>query len=150
MERYYKKFTGIVERIMSRWGYTSIDGRIYATLLLSDKPLTISDLHKAINLSRSSISTSLARLTRDYLVDVRKKGKIKLFTAISGFLEKFLEQPKELLDKEIKPLEDLIQVIIKRSNSKEYKIKLQEIFSDLESLNCILSKIIKLEKKSKC
>ena len=132
---------------MRRWGYTHTDGRVYAILLLSEEPLTISDLVEATNLSRSSVSASLTRLSRDYLVNVRKNGKIKLFTPIPAFLEKFLNQPKEILEKEVKPLKSLTEVILRESNSQEHKLKLQEVLSDLKALECVLSKIIKMEEE---
>ncbi|WP_456321496.1 GbsR/MarR family transcriptional regulator [Palaeococcus sp. (in: euryarchaeotes)] len=133
--------------MMRRWGYTHTDGRVYAILLLSEEPLTISDLVEATNLSRSSVSASLTRLSRDYLVNVRKNGKIKLFTPIPAFLEKFLNQPKEILEKEVKPLKSLTEVILRESNSQEHKLKLQEVLSDLKALECVLSKIIKMEEE---
>jgi len=132
---------------MRRWGYTHTDGRVYAILLLSEEPLTISDLVEATNLSRSSVSASLTRLSRDYLVNVRKNGKIKLFTPIPAFLEKFLNQPKEILEKEVKPLKSLTEVILRESKSQEHKLKLQEVLSDLKTLECVLSKIIKMEEE---
>ena len=133
--------------MMRRWGYTHTDGRVYAILLLSEEPLTITDLVEVTNLSRSSISASLTRLSRDYLVNVRKNGKTKLFTPIPAFLEKFLNQPKEILEKEVRPLKSLTEVILRESNSQEHKLKLQEVLSDLKALECVLSKIIKMEEE---
>lgn len=140
-----RKFIETVERIMVRWGYTHSDGKIYGHLLLSESPLTISELAELTGLSRSSVSTSLNRLSRDYLVTVRKNGKTKLFTAIPSFLEKFLRQPKETLEKEVRPLKKLTERLIEDTKSGEHKLKLQEILSDLKALECILSKIIEME-----
>jgi len=146
-KRETRKFIEIVERMMRRWGYTHTDGKVYAILLLSEEPLTISDLVEATNLSRSSVSASLTRLSRDYLVNVRKNGKTKLFTPIPAFLEKFLNQPKEILEKEVRPLKSLTEVILRESKSQEHKLKLQEVLSDLKALECVLSKIIKMEEE---
>lgn len=146
-----RKFIETVERIMVRWGYTHSDGKIYGHLLLSESPLTISELAELTGLSRSSVSTSLNRLSRDYLVTVRKNGKTKLFTAIPSFLEKFLRQPKETLEKEVRPLKKLTERLIEDTKSGEHKLKLQEILSDLKALECILSKIIEMEEtEAKC
>lgn len=140
-----RKFIETVERVMVRWGYTHSDGKIYGHLLLSESPLTIFELAELTGLSRSSVSTSLNRLSRDYLVTVRKSGKTKLFTAIPSFLEKFLRQPKETLEKEVRPLKKLTEILIEDTKSQEHKLKLQEILSDLKALECILSKIIEME-----
>ena len=146
-KRETRKFIEIVERMMRGWGYTHTDGKVYAILLLSEEPLTITDLVEATNLSRSSISASLTRLSRDYLVNVRKNGKTKLFTPFPAFLEKFLNQPKEILEKEVKPLKTLAEVILRESKSQEHKLKLQEVLSDIKTLECVLSKIIKMEEE---
>lgn len=142
-----RKFIEIVEKLMIRWGYTHTDGKIYALLLLSDKPLTIDELSKMTGLSRSSVSTSLSRLSRDYLVNVRKEGRTKLFSPIPAFLEKFLKQPREILEKEVRPFKKLVEDLIDQAQSPERQAKLEEILADLNALECILSKIIKMEEE---
>lgn len=143
-----QKFIDMVERIMVRWGYTHTDGRIYGILAISEAPMTIDELAKETGLSRSSVSTSLSRLSKDYFVDIRKKGRVKYFSSIPSFLEKFLKQPKELLQKEIIPLEELIKKLIKNSKTNSYRIKLQEFMDDISTLECILKKIIEIEKNN--
>ncbi len=149
-EKERHKFVGIVTRIMGRWGYTHTDGKVYAYLLLSNGPMTINELTQVTGLSRSSISTSLSRLERDYLVTVRKEGKTKLFYPIPAFLEKFLKQPKEILEKEVKPLQNIISLMMNQVQSQEQKTRLQEILYDLNALECVLSEIIKMEEESEC
>ncbi|WP_460041327.1 helix-turn-helix domain-containing protein [Thermococcus atlanticus] len=150
-EKETRKFIEIVERMLIRWGYTHTDGKIYALLLLSERPLTINELVQLTGLSRSSISTSLSRLSREYFVNVRKDGKTKLFYPIPAFLEKFLKQPKEILEKEVKPLQRITSVLMEREQSPEQKIKFEEILFDLNVLECVLSKIIKMEEEeSEC
>ncbi len=146
-DRESKKFIEIVERMMIRWGYTHTDGKVYALLLLNEKPLTINELVQLTGLSRSSVSTSLNKLARDYLVIVRKSGKTKLFYPIPAFLEKFLKQPKEILEKEVKPLKNIVSILMKRGQSFEQKVRFEEILSDLNALECVLSKIIKMEEE---
>jgi len=38
-------------------------------------------------------------------------------------------------------------VILRESKSQEHKLKLQEVLSDLKALECVLSKIIKMEEE---
>ncbi|MDV3103518.1 GbsR/MarR family transcriptional regulator [Thermococcus waiotapuensis] len=142
-----RRFVEIVERMMNRWGYTHTDAKVYAHLLLSANPLTINDLSKLTGLSRSSISVALSKLTKDYLVNVKKVGKTKYFTPIPAFLERFLHQPKETLDKEVKPLKELTLSMLDDPESEEHRLKLESILKDLETLECILSKVIRLEKE---
>ena len=136
---------------MVRWGYTHTDGRIYGILAIAQNPMTIEELVEETGLSRSSVSTSLNRLSKDYFVTIRKKGRVKYFSAVPSFLEKFLKQPKELLEREIIPLEDIIKKLIKNSKDAGYKAKLQELMDDITNLECILNKIIEIEReKTEC
>jgi len=140
-----RRFVEIVERLLTRWGYSHTDAKVYAYLLLSEEPLTINDLAELTNLSRSSISVSLSKLTRDYMVSVRKVGKTKYFSPIPAFLEKFLEQPREMLEKEVLPLEAIVEKLLEEAESEEYREKLFGILKDLKNLQCVLEEIIKIE-----
>lgn len=125
-------------------------GKIYAILLLSSKPLTISELTKITGLSRSSVSMALSKLSREYLVTYTKEKKTKYFYAVPAFLEKFLQQPKEILEREIKPLKEIVIKLSENSNEDE-KSRFKDILSDLSTLECVLKKIIELEEKeSEC
>ena len=140
-----KKFIELVERIMVRWGYTNTEGRIYGILLISEKPLTIKDLLKLTDLSRTSISTSLKRLARDELVNVKREKKIKYFTPNTLFTDKFMKQPKDLLNKEIVPLLTIVNELSKNASSEEYREKLLKLQEDLKNLEILLNTIIRLE-----
>lgn len=150
MRQEERKFVELVERIMERWGYDRTGGKIYGILLLSNKPLTISELSKITGLSRSSVSVALSKLTREYLVTYTKEKKTKYFYAVPAFLEKFLKQPKEILEREIKPLKEIVVKLAEKSNEEE-KARFEAILSDLLTLECVLKKIIELEEKeSEC
>ncbi|WP_048147802.1 helix-turn-helix domain-containing protein [Palaeococcus ferrophilus] len=142
-----KRFVEIVTQLMSRWGYTHTDGKIYAYLLLSDRPLTISELAEKAGLSRSSVSVSLSRLARDYLVTYRKEGKTKYFSAVPAFLEKFLQQPKDILEREVRPLKEIVGHLAESSNSEGAKSRFDGILADLSVLECVLERIIELEEE---
>ena len=150
MDSSERKFIEIVERIMIRWGYSATEGRVYAILLLSNRPMTIAELAESTGLSRSSISVSLTKLAREYLVTCRRKGKTKYITAAPAFLEKFLQQPKEILEREVRPLEKIVESMIEKSN-EEMKPRLGAILNDLKKLECVLELIIRLEEEeSEC
>ncbi|AEC52423.1 hypothetical protein PNA2_1508 [Pyrococcus sp. NA2] len=145
-----KRFIELVERIMERWGYDRTVGRIYGILLLSNKPLTISELASITGLSRSSVSIALSKLSRDYLVTYTKEKKTKYFSAVPAFLEKFLQQPKDILEREIKPLKEVITRLAEKSQENE-RTRFEAILADLLTLECVLKKIIELEEvESEC
>ena len=143
-----QRFIDLVERIMVRWGYTHTDGRIYGILAIAERPMTIDELAEETSLSRSSVSTSLSKLSKDYFVTVKKKGRVKYFSAMPSFLEKFLEQPRELLDKEIIPLKEITEKLVKKAETDGHRSKLEELLHDLSTLECVLNKIIEMEEEN--
>ena len=140
-----KHFVDLIERLMVRWGYKHVEGRIYGFLLVSENSLSIADLVRLTGMSRTSISVSLSKLARDYLVTYTKNGKTKLFSPISSFMEKFMEQPKLLLDKEIIPAKDLLARMISKAEDQNYKVKLQRVEDSLNELISLLKEIIRFE-----
>jgi DNA-binding transcriptional regulator GbsR (MarR family) len=142
-----KKFVELVEKVMVRWGYTNTEGMIYGILLISEKPMSINDFLKITDLSRTSISTSLKRLAHDELVDVNKIKRVKYFTPNPAFTRKFMEQPRELLSREIIPMLQIINSLLEKANSEEQREKLEEIRKELENLKELLKEIIEIEEK---
>lgn len=140
-------FIEIVERLMERWGYGRTEGRIYAVLLLSAGALTIAELAKRTNLSRSSVSVALSKLVRDYLVTYRKEGKTKYFSAVPAFLEKFLQQPKEILERDVKPMQEIVASLRENADGEKRR-RYDALLDDLNTLECVLRKVIELEKNS--
>jgi len=145
-ERDEHGFIEVIERMMVRWGYSPTDGKVYAILLLNDAPMTISELADRTGLSRSSISVSLSRLVREYMVNCRRSGKTKYFTPVPAFLEMFLRQPKDILDREVRPLKGLTERLLPRAEG-ERRRRLEAVLEDLKSLECVLEKVIKIEEE---
>ncbi|WP_054841300.1 GbsR/MarR family transcriptional regulator [Thermococcus peptonophilus] len=145
------KFIEIVERMLTRWGgYGSTEARVYAVLLFHGEPMTISELAKETGLSRSSISIALSKLTREYFVTCKRRGRIKYFTAVPIFLEKFLKIPKDTLEREIKPLKSIVEKLMDEADEGR-KRQLEDVKKELDVLECMLKKIIELEEKeSEC
>ncbi|EEB75061.1 GbsR/MarR family transcriptional regulator [Thermococcus sp. AM4] len=138
-------FVHLVEKLMIRWEYSHVEGRIYALLLLSGEPMTISELVEETGFSRSAVSTALSRLQRDYLVEVQKKGRTKYFTAIPALFEKFLEQPKIILEKEVMPLEETVRKLLEGESSEGRRKKLVELLVELRLLEYALLRLIEIE-----
>jgi len=135
-------FVEAVQRMMSRWGYTPSDGKVYALLLLSDRPMRIQELAKMAGLSRSAVSLSLSKLESRYLIKMHKKGRNKLFTAVPRFFSEFLRQPREMLEYEVLPAIKALEGL----NRNDVK----DVLTDLNNLRCVLEKIIELEGKLEC
>ncbi len=140
-----RKFIELVERLLERWGYSRTEGKVYAVLLMKARPITISELVRETGLSRSSISVALSNLARHYLVTYRKEGKTKYFSAIPAFLEKFLQQPREMLEREIRPMKEIIEDLIENSGEDEKTPLYKTLLEDLSTLECVLERLIEFE-----
>lgn len=138
-----RRFVEIVGAFLKRWGYDGTDGRVYGMLLLMDRPVTIAELSRELGLSRSAVSTSLKRLSRDYLVRYQKKGRVKYFSAVPAFLEKFLQQPREILEREVLPLEEIVERFMESPGGEHFG----PVMEDLKGLECVLKRVIELEEK---
>ena len=133
-------FVSSIERLMIRWGYTHSEGRIYGALLISRRALTIGEIARITGLSRSTVSSALSRLIRDYVITVHVNGRKKEFSARPGLLELFLRQPREILEHELKPaIESLEELAIKGP-----------ILEDLKSLECLLEALPNPELRFGC
>ncbi|WP_297510573.1 GbsR/MarR family transcriptional regulator [Thermococcus sp.] len=139
-----RRFIELVERLLERWGYSRTEGKVYAVLLMKARPMTISELAKETGLSRSSISVALSALARHYLVTYRKEGKTKYFSAVPAFLEKFLQQPREILEREIRPMKEIVEGLMENAGEEE-KAFYMALLEDLSTLECVLEKLIEYE-----
>ncbi|WP_297499578.1 helix-turn-helix domain-containing protein [Thermococcus sp.] len=139
-----RRFIELVERLLERWGYSRTEGKVYAVLLMKARPMTISELAKETGLSRSSISVALSSLVREYFATYRREGKTKYFSAVPAFLEKFLQQPRELLEREIRPMEEIVKGLIENAGEEE-KILYRALLEDLSTLECVLERLMEFE-----
>ena len=132
----------IITRILRRWRYNFTEAKVYGILLLSPISLTIMDIANIANLSRSSISTVLSKLVKDYLVHYYRMGKTKYYTAIPALTEIFIKQPRETLEKEVIPLEKIIKDIHKKylSDDRDYN----KVIKDIENIRRKLEKCIEV------
>ncbi len=142
-------FRDLVAQLLRRWGFSYNEAYVYAVLLLSSKPLTIGEVSSITGLSKSAVSTILKKLSSNFMVVTRRKGRIKYFTPRIVFVEKFLEQPREMLEKEVKPLEKIVRELAENADEKHRK-RLEELLADLERLECILTEINRLEQSLTC
>ncbi len=97
-----------VEKILESFGYPPASSRIYARLLFSERPKTITELAEETGLGKSTVSTSLRLLEHDGLVYSTKVGKKKLYYARSA-LNRLLLFPDRILKEYVVPLRKLLE-----------------------------------------
>ncbi len=145
-----KTFKNLIARLMSRWGFNYSEALVYSTLLLSTNPLTIDEISSQTGLSKSSVSSILKKLSREYAVLSTRRGRTKYFSPRLILAEKFLEQPKEMNEHEVRPLKKTISKMLNSLQDGKMRERLRGILEELTRLECILSEVSKLEESLKC
>jgi len=149
MEEVKKIIIELFSEIAKIHGLNKSVGAVYAVLYLADKPLTILDIMKELEISKGNVSMSLKKLEElGFVKKVWIKGERRnYYTAIDGFLTikdiakkkhtlilktyeelKKLEKTAEGKEKEF--IKEKIKGIEKMKKTSE---RILEILSDLES-----------------
>ncbi len=129
-----------IEKILESLGYPPAASRVYAMLLLSEKPLTINELSKLTGLGKSTVSTSLRLLEHDGLVYYEKVGRSKIYTARSPF-NQLLLFPTRILKEYVEPLMERLEGLSKGSD------KYSKLLEELRQFAEISEEVIKVIQK---
>ncbi len=130
----YVAFTNGTERIARQWGLGGPSGRVWATLLFSDKPLSQREISEQTGYSLSLVSPSLKILEGLNMVrKIRGDGREKLYELTSSFIETFHLMIKRFLETEIKPLVELLNEYSKTNKANNNLKQLTKEYRQLES-----------------
>ena len=130
----YITFISKTGRIAKQWGLGEPSGRVWATLLFSDKPLSQKEISKQTGYSLSLISPSLKILEGLNMVrKIRGNGKEKLYELTASFIETFHLMIKRFLETEIKPLVEMLNTYTETNKSNEKLIQLTKEYQRLET-----------------
>ena len=110
---------------------------IFATILLSKKPLTMKEIKEKTGYSISSVSAYLSLLVKKNLIIKMKNVRTHLYTAKKDFTDFYISILKETLLRNIKPLKEKLEIY---KNKEEY---IEEIISKIETLEKLLEKEVK-------
>jgi DNA-binding transcriptional regulator GbsR (MarR family) len=112
---------------------------IFATILLSKKPLAMKEIKEKTGYSISSVSAYLSLLVKKDLIIKMKNVRAHLYTAKKDFTDFYISILKETLLRNIKPLKEKLE-IYKNKEKEEY---IGEIISKIETLEKLLEKEVK-------
>lgn len=138
-----RRALSLITRLLRRWEYNFNEALVYGMLLLSPRPLSTAEIAAISGLSRSRVSGILSSLAKDYLVTYHKVGRVNYYEAIPALSELFLRQPREMLEREVAPLEELVREIHDRyglDDNERYKRTLR----DVESIKRMLEKCVEV------
>ncbi|MEM3267447.1 MAG: hypothetical protein QXR69_02030 [Conexivisphaerales archaeon] len=132
----------LIKRLCLRFGCTDAQGTILAYLIYNQQPKSIEDLVKATGLSRTSVSTALGPLESRYLVIKEKRGRIGYYNSSVDFVKMLADQPRRVLEEEIRPLISFVEESYKSARKEEEKRRYSVLLNSLKSSASTLEKII--------
>jgi len=138
-----KRALTLLTRLLRRWGYSFNEALIYGMLLLSPKPLSAAEISELSGLSRSTVSGILGNLQKDYLVTYHKAGRVNYYEAIPALTEIFARQPREILEKEVAPLEELVKAIHVKYRLDD-NVRYKRTLRDVEDMRRMLERCIEV------
>jgi len=100
-----REFINRMGKIAKQWGISEPVGRVWGTLLFSDKPISQKDIARKTGYTLSLVSPSLKIIeSMDMVRSVRSGNKEKVYETKTSFMEGFRIIIKRFLEKDIKPL----------------------------------------------
>ncbi|HDD59732.1 hypothetical protein B6U83_04255 [Thermoplasmatales archaeon ex4484_36] len=91
------------QNLLKKLGFSESDSAVLTALILSDEPMTAGELSRSTGYSPASISLSLMRLRRHYLVEKARRGGRNVYWPSKGLAESFNMFVRELLEGHIRP-----------------------------------------------
>ena len=141
-----KNFIDKIGKISKQWGLGEPAGRVWATLLFADSPLSQREIAEKTDYSLSLVSPSLKILEKLNMVrSIRGKSKEKLYELAVSFIEAFNELVKRFLEQDIKPLIETLKEVKEVDNTNKMKRLIQE-YKRLEMYLTLFTKLMLMKK----
>ena len=144
-----KNFIDRTGKISKQWGLGEPAGRVWATLLFADIPLSQRQIAEKTGYSLSLVSPSLKIIEKLNMVrSIRGKTKEKLYELAVSFIEAFNGLVKRFLEQDVKPLIKQLEDIgkIKDVNKKKKLMKLVKEYKGLEMYLGLFTKLMFMKK----
>ncbi len=139
-----KEFIDRTGKISKQWGLGEPAGRVWATLLFADTPLSQREIAEKTNYSLSLVSPSLKILEKLNMVrSIRGKGKEKLYELAVSFIEAFNELIKRFLEQDVKPLIETLEEVKELGNTSRMN-KLKRLIQEYKRLEMYLTLFTKI------
>ena len=139
-----KEFIDRTGKISKQWGLGEPAGRVWATLLFADTPLSQREIAEKTNYSLSLVSPSLKILEKLNMVrSIRGKGKEKLYELAVSFIEAFNELIKRFLEQDVKPLIETLGEVKEVGNTTKTS-KLRRLIQEYKRLEIYLTLFTKI------
>jgi DNA-binding transcriptional regulator GbsR (MarR family) len=139
-----KNFIDKTGKISKQWGLGEPAGRVWATLLFADTPLSQRQIAEKTGYSLSLVSPSLKILEKLNMIrSIRGESKEKLYELTVSFIEAFNGLIKRFLEQDVKPLIEQLEEV-KEIHDPNKKNKLRRLIQEYKRLEMYLSLFTKL------
>ncbi|OIO62944.1 hypothetical protein COT48_02040 [Candidatus Woesearchaeota archaeon CG08_land_8_20_14_0_20_47_9] len=113
-----RSFIDRIGKIVKQWGLGEPAGRVWATLLFSERSLSQRQIAEKTGYSLSLVSPSLKILEKlDMVRSIRGQGKEKLYEQAVSFVEAFGTLIKRFVEQDVKPLIAQLEGVSKTVNA---------------------------------
>lgn len=149
LKKVEKTFIDRTGKISKQWGLGEPAGRVWATLLFADAPLSQRQIAEKTEYSLSLVSPSLKILEKLNMVrSIRGKGKEKLHELALSFVDAFNELIRRFLEQDVKPLIEQLEDVDEIHNIEKKKklIKLVKEYRNLEMYLGLFNKLMTAKK----
>lgn len=139
LERAREKFIHELSQNMHLYGISETVGRLYGTVLFSNKPMNLDEMSESLGMSKTSMSTGIRTLLKANMVErVWEKGNRKdLYKTVDdwykSFSTVFINRWRSSVDNNLKALEEMKRSLAELENSSDETIK-ELIQEDMEKL----------------
>lgn len=160
----------LIGQFIEYWGFKNIEGKIWAHLLLANRPLCAQDLIERIGVSKGLVSISIARLMEYEVIEIHHtEGKRTQFFQVNDNITEVIKgvlrsRERKLLANissainllEQVPLEELNEVSVKRirylKKITQYAAKILDIllFGGKPVNRLVFGQVPQIEKVEKC
>ncbi len=134
------RFISVLAQNIGLYGISETNGRLYGTILFSNKPMTLDDMSKALGMSKTSMSTGVRALSEaDMVTRVWEKGNRKdLYETeddwYKSFISVFINRWREGTDKNkhaATRAKEALEMLLDETNDEDL---IEEIKQDIDKL----------------
>jgi DNA-binding transcriptional regulator GbsR (MarR family) len=132
MPREFRSDRELFAGLLDRLGLQGVNGRIYGTLALSGRPLTMKEIARRTGDSISSVSTHIRSLARLNIVRRFSRGGVFVHEAAVDAVDYFRSQIRNAIRIEVEPLEREVSRRLPRARSKARKNELRTLLRQIQ------------------
>ena len=141
----YRRLKPVIDnlrQVLTMMGFSDSCSHIVATMYVIRDRMTIDDLSQLTSYAKSTVFSCLNLLERLGFITKEKKGRKYLYTPISNPSDIVVDKIKQILEKGIRPLLDVLERICREEVDDNVRRKAHEMLINVKRLAEFLSKIV--------